>query len=895
MNEEIIPLWAKQIKIDSSIQFLLTGNFTHPTIMDCIVVGHSSFRLYSVKSNQLVETTKYIHNKSISSASIVENSDHSEICFISKNVLSFLGLNSQHEFEVNQKKDIDHELTYVTCAKSLILLYSSLPFLSIGNRNDLNFTRYTLQVQSVLSACIINNRIAVLQRANNFEVCFYSYDDKSQLKTVYKKVLSLEIPYKLIPSVSHSAVYVLSENKISKILIQETSYFFNPFQVSSKGGDGLIIDAVSSGVNTYFLTADGCLIRFDGENLEYLMTLNGANSICSPTFNRFIVSIDSNKIQLFDREFQVLDECEDVICRCSSYRKGNFIIASGSSVHSAFYDYGIEIEKVSEMNYFVVPRLITSSSGCFAFIVYEDKCVVINEEFKDATPSFMKHLSIDRIHCNSLSFFFLVNEENVYVFDHGYVNCIKHPSTLSCFHHSTIFLAAQDSISCYIYTNNCLEKVSDRKFTSQISSIATYNSTNVVISLFDGTIYIADDDLNVREGCTLENDVFVTSLLTTNNSIIFGASDGFVYIMDDKLLLKEKFKIGNIPVTVSGYENLICCKCGKRFSTIIDQKVKSLPPDFLAIDVLSNGKCIAIVSSPKKDKTAALFTFHFTNTTIGFHSSTLFNFNGFIDRVCAARSKDAFVCSIREPPSLFWSRGEVITVLEKNEIVRTIVEWKAKHGEKLINFWVACTEGNSSISRFMLFTQNVSDFKVRTILTKTFGEPITSFCAISPSLALFSHSDQLVGISLETGALRKIFSVKSPLKDIVFTDANTSYVAGLTNDNGFFLMKVLEKSLETVFVVKKPFLGSRIKVIGNYTVVADRFGLLEIYDITGKLGKKFKFVSPISDMFDIGNEKVLCCHICGELTLVKVSEGILLESDVSSLFSFGRSAFPKEF
>lgn len=887
MDDISNPKWVKQIKPDSSIQTILTGKFTHPTISDCILVGHSSIRLLSIKSNKLVETTTYMHKDPISSATVFEK--FAEIIFISKNELFFLSLNKDHELAVTHKQKIDQEYTFVTCWDSKILLYSTYPTISIADREALLFTRYDINVQSVLSAGIINNRIVLLQRANNFEVCFYNYSDPAQLKSVYRKVLSMEIPYRLICTPAHNAVYVLSQGKFSKIQMSENSYFFNPFQISSKNGDDLIVDAVSVGINLYMLNADGLVIRFDGEKVEIMKTIIGANSISSPTLNRLLISIDSDKIQLLDRDLSVLDEVESVICRSSSYRKGNFIIASGHSVHSAFYDYGIEIEKVSEMKYVKPPHLKTSN-GNYTFVMYEDRAVVISEDFKDCTPSVLKHNHFERIHMNSLQFFFAVCDDSIHVFDHGYVNVIKHKSTLSCFHHSTIFLALGSYIGCYMYSNGVLEKVSDRKFVSQVSAIETYNSTNVLIALFDGSVFIADDDLNVKEGYTFE-DCFVTSFLESTNKIVCGLSNGQVVVFTCTLSVINKYTVGILPAFVCGNETIIGCKCGKKFYAIIDDKPNILPPDFLSFDVLPNGKCIAIVSSPKKTVSAALFTFHFTDANIGFHSRTLFEFNGYIDRVCSTRTKDAFVCSIREPASLFWSRGEVITPLETREVVRTICEWKANHGGKFINFWAIVTEGSMSVARFLLYMQSSSDYKVRSILAKVFQDPITSFCIVSPELAVFTHPDQVVGISLESGSLRKVFSNKALLPDIVFSDASTDYIGCITNNRGFFVMKVVKNSLSSSFVLKKPMLGSRIKIVDKYVVVSDRFGLLEIYSVEGKFIKRHHFVSSVTEMFNIGSDKVLCCHICGELTIIKVTDGEVLESDVSSLFSFGRSAF----
>ena len=925
MLQKTFPLWAKEIKEECAIQFLLSGHFTHPTISDCLAVGHSTIRLFSLKSNQIYEKTKYIHNSVITSACVIEYKGKTEVGFLSNSSFSILSLNSEQNFTINETISLETSLSFLSSYNSVICMYDVYPSVTLCERETMILNRFDLQCGKIFSCEMLkNNNLCILELANIFQICIYKFDPNiNKLKLLYKKPLSSEIPYKVKYIPEHSdAIYLLSENKISKIKETEKGYFFDPFPLTLKQTDPLIVDAAALGQLLLLLTADGIILKFDGKKFEKMQECPGAMSLCSLTINRFTVAIDSDRIILYDKDMTKLSEVGNVIFRAASYKKGNFVVCSGTTVHSAFYDYGIEIDKVAEMTYFIPPKI--EACGDYLFVLFQNKTVVLEQAtFKDVTPSFMKTIGFERIHANSLSFIFAVKQDSLHIFHHGQLTVVRIPSTHSCFHHSTIYLCEKNLISCYNFSGSDLSLISSFSFPSQISAIGTYNNTNACIALFDGSIFICDDDLDISYTITLENDLFATSVLNnTNNMVIIGTNKGTVLIFDSSLKQIKKIQISSLPCLLKGTISNIIVNSNNKYYEILDlENIKTLPPDFLALVVFqatsisssnlysSNSSSsisrsssspsiapsnsaiqVAITKSPNKEKTAALLTFHFTHSTLGFHSQVLFEFNGLLDRICAGRTHNSFVASIRNPPTLFWSKGSVAIPLEDKEIVRSIVEWKANHGGKRVTFWVACTEGSASIARLLLFTQS-KDTQVHKILAKVFGSPITSFSIVNQNVAIFSHSDQIVGISLETGSLRKKFSVKSPIPGIVHTNCNQNYIVAITNQNGFFCMKITNDSeLKDTCCIRKPLLGSRIKIVKETIIISDRIGNVLFYTVNGKFIKQISFISPVSEMFATENQ-VFCCHLCGEMTLLNIDGTTAEESSVSSLFSFGHSAF----
>ena len=62
-------------------------------------------------------------------------------------------------------------------------------------------------------------------------------------------------------------------------------------------------------------------------------------------------------------------------------------------MHSAFYDYGIEIDQVAEMSFTQAPKI--EIMGNYLFLLFHDKTVELETDtFRDVTPSFLKTHSL---------------------------------------------------------------------------------------------------------------------------------------------------------------------------------------------------------------------------------------------------------------------------------------------------------------------------------------------------------------------------------------------------------------------------------------------------------------------------------------------------------------------
>ncbi|OHT06647.1 hypothetical protein TRFO_25258 [Tritrichomonas foetus] len=881
--------WIKQICFDNSIQILLCDHFIHPTVNDCVVVGHSSLRLIIMKSNNIIEIARYNHSKPIISASIVHRSNHIEICFISGQLLYFAAPTLKG-FNISEPVPLNFTYSSVTSNALLICLYprnSSLTF--YDHRITKNFINFDLAKNSKVWSCaFMGENLASLEFQNVFRVKIYNTKNLNYIRCVATYSINYYTPYRIISVPSHNSFYVLAESTIFHIQSSEKGWIFNKHSIDIRRSDPLLVDATPCGVRLLVLSADGLVLRFDGHKFELVAELNGATLLSSLSISRFLITLESCRLSMLDRDMLPLDEITYANCIHSSYTQGNFTVASQNSIYTAFYDYGIEVIKYADLRLKMKPIFYTINN--FLFILYKDKTVIIDSEFRDVTPSAIKKLTFERIHANSQNSFFGLTSDKITVFEYGSIFSFNEKSTHSAHRLNTLYTTMMKSLTSFFYTSSTLIKQNKKDFDSEIYAISVGN--DICLSFRDGLIYIIDDEFYTRKKININHDIF--SIISTERQIMLGSDTGEIVIVNYNLEIISEQSIGISRVYLTNVGNKVAASCENSYYHITEKGIKKLPPDFRYFSPFGNNETfIALLKVASKSRNYNLLQIQFTEQTLGFHHKINLELNQQITKINSAEQNADYVCCASKS-TLLWSHGNTLFNLLENEEAKSINEWRANHSNKVVQFWVVCTKKGDNEGRLLIFLLNRKESKFKPLLQKVFNAPLVAFTASSHRLAFFVTNDTITGISLETGSLIPKAKSNAKITDVVAIDSSQKYIAALADQRKFSLFEIIsDMELKFLSVVDRPAIYGRIKIIGNYVAVSSRVTpSLTIYTISEnpQTVREIMLLSPVTSIFDVKG-KIFCNCICGEMFMINCEDQEIAELDTSKLFSFSHSAY----
>lgn len=899
--------WIKQISKDNSIQFLLCEHFINPTINDCVVVGNSSFRLLILQSNQIKEVARYDHQRPITSACIIRNEENPEIAFLSGQNLYFMKPSIDH-FTISNPISLNYKYSSITSNSTLICLYPRDSSILFYRRSNNSFTNYELPENTKLWSCaFLNDYLVTLEYQNIFKVKMYRTDNLDMIRNVAAFVVNYFTPYKLVSVPEHKSVYLLcestliqfkfTENRKSTSTLNTGDWTLLKFPINISDTDPLLIDATPCGVRLFVITAGGIIMLFDGNKLEKAGEVAGATCISTMAISRYLISVESCRVKLFDADMSPMGEISKANCISSSYTSGNFTVASQFSIHSIFYDYGIEVDKCAAVECDTFPIMKVFKDCCF--LLFTNKTVVIDSEFKDVTPSVIKKSTFERVHANNRNSFFACTTDRIFVYEYGSFSSYEEASSLSDHKLNSIITADNRLLTSYLYIHSALRKTGTVTLPCAIASIL-YGDM-IYVSLFDGAVLIMDDELNEVKSIHLDFIVF-SMVYCESKGIVFGTGDGRVAVTDFQLndVKIKKETVGTSTVHLDCVGSEVTCLCDNRYFYLGEKEVKKLPPDFVFFGAFtSHSIFLGLLKKSKKSDSHHLIQIHFTDKSLGFRSKLLYEFSQPITKLCSARKGSDFVCCIKEN-NLLWSRGDVKYLLPSDEHVRSITEWKANHKGKIVQLWMICTLLPKNESRLLIFSQSQSTNKVQPIFQKPFKSPITAFSVSNSSLAFFVINDVINGISLETGALKDKAKIAAKVTDVVALDSTDKYVAALADKNEFSLFSIVSESeLKGIAAVRKLGIYGRIKLIGDFLLVSSRVNpCLYVYEIATqdadqklRVVREVNFLSPVTSIFGASGNAIVNC-ICGEIYIMSCrKDGEITDLDVSKLFSFSSTAF----
>ena len=903
------PKFIKQISFDNSSNFLLCDSFIHQTFNDCVIVGHSSLRLILMQGNEINEVSRYDHNHPIISAAVHYVHGMPEICFISGQQM-FFAKPTMTNFIISEPIPLSYKFSSVISNNSLICLYPHNSSLFFYQKENGTFIQFDLpQNTKIWSSAFLNEYLSILEYRNVFYVKIYTTNDLSSIRCVASFAINYFTPYKVVSIKMHNSFYLLCESAFFKIDGNSSKGFsMDKFQIDIRNSDPLIVDSAPCGVRLLLLSADGLILRFDGQKVELLTEINAATSIASLTISRFLVILESCRICLLDRECIQMHEIEYANCAYSSFTPSNFIVASKNSIYSTFYNYGIEVEKAAQMKINILPKFFVFKE--LIFILFSEKTVVIDSEFRDITPSQIKHKSFERIHANSQHSFFALTPSEITIYEYGALFTYNEETTLSAHRMNTLYTCQGRTLTSFLSCRSTLIKQNSKQFESEIYSL--YVSENIFLSFPNGVVFIIDDEFNSISQTKFDFDIF--SIVQTSSKLFFGTDSGEVLIVDNDSN-HINFNEHNADINTIGISRVYLCNvgnevtafCGKNYYYLKEKDhkitIRKLPPDFSFFSAFGyNSIFIALQKCSHKSKFYNLITILFTDQKSGFHHSKNIEFNQQITKLSSSKSSSEYVCCLNKT-TLFWSRGEVKYNVLEDEEVNSINEWKALHNGKLVQFWVACTTKNKNEGRLLIFLQSRRTNSVQPLLEKNFESPIVAFSISSSSLAFFVMNDTINGISLETGSLKSKAKINTKLSDIVAIDCSSKYIAVLSNQRRFALFQIIsDMELKILDIVDKPEIYGRIKLLSKYIAVSSRVNpILLIYQISQnnklQIMKEVHLLSPVSSIFNLNGLFFLNC-ICGELYLVDLNSMNEQNSnnfdnqskfDVSNIFSFSLS------
>lgn len=902
--------WIKQIGKDCSIQYTLCEHFLHPTVNDCVVVGNSSLRLLIFQSNRIQEIARYDHPRPIIYACITYDDGNPQICFISGSDIFFL-LPKSNDFQILHSIHLDQKFSYVISNLQYICLYShDNPSITLFDRKSNQFKSFDHEKQPIVWCCaFLNQFLLILEYKSVFQIKIYEVNDIENVNLISTHRTNVSSPYKFVSVPTHNSVYLLCNNKIIHIKHQASSispkaniqalllngWSFNEFKVGIHDFDPLIIDAAPCGVRLFILTEGGRVFRFDGKIFEPVVLINAATNISSITISSYLVTVESSRLQLFDRNLEKsLDELSHPTTVYSSYTPGNFTVASQYSIHSTFFEYGIEIDRCSLFEYKLMPNFCMFKD--LLFILFNDHTIMIDSEFKDVTPSVIKKISFDRVHANSHKSFFGLTSDTIYVYEYGSFNSYQEQSTLSSHRLNSLVIAEKNVISLWMYVHSTLLKQGSITLSSQVSALSY--EKNIYASLFDQLIIIFDHSLNEIKRVNL--DYLVFSISSIPSALLLGTGDGQILYCPSDLnpstMKNQKVGLSTVHLTIIGNE--ITCMCDRRYFYLTENDIKKMPSDFLYFAPFTlNASFLGVIKS-SKHMNYFLTQIHFSDKTIGFQSKLRIEFNQQVTKLTGAKRSSDFVCCVGKN-KLYWSREQYLQELQPDEEVKSINEWKAKFKNKKISIWVVGTKKGEREGRLLMYNQNKKNNSIEVIFQKLFDNgPISSIAISTSSLAFFLSNNEITGFSVETGSLNKILQTNSQVTDAVLLDATEEYVAVLSNRDCFSVFSITgPKELQHIKTFSKCGIYNRIKIINNFVVVSSRVDpVLFIYMIENNTNVALireintYFLSPVTSISNVYG-KALCTCICGEMYLIscKVDEEVT-DADLARLFSFAHSA-----
>lgn len=612
--------------------------------------------------------------------------------------------------------------------------------------------------------------------------------------------------------------------------------------------------------------------------------------------NRVVVAVDACRLKMCDASLIVLDEYSRAACFIASYAAGSFTTATQNSVHSVYYDYGIEVLKCAAVSYSDAPRVFTCKD-CF-FVLFADRTVVVDADFKDVTPSHVKRRAFDRVHANSRNSFFAATQTQIFAYEFGSLSVVDEASDVTSHRMNKVVSACGRVISLHTYTHSSLLKSGCTEMRACVADV--YFADVIAVSLFNGQVSLLDSEL--CEVKCVDVGFVAFSIVYDGYRFYMGSGDGRIAYADGSFEKVDLFEspIGISTVHLVSSAGEVTATCDNRFFHISNLTARDVPADFIFFaGFCSPGTFLGLLRREKKGEAGHVVTARIDDRTHGFVSRVVFEFSHPVTKLCCSRRGGDFVCAIGRS-SLFWSRGSVTFGLDNGEEVVCITEWKARHSARVIQFWIVCTRMRGSAdSRLIILNQSQSTNKVVALLKKEFKAPITAFAVSSQSLAFFSTSDTVTGISLETGSLTQKSKAASRMQEIVAIDASSKYVAALADKNEFALFEIVsDTEISHAASVRRPGIFGRIKIIGEYVAVSSRVHpSLYVYSVTNegngysmRAVRAVDFMSPVTSIFSAAGNAIVTC-VCGEVFIVRCSsEGEVSDLDVSKLFSFSQSA-----
>jgi len=840
------------IKNDSSIQDLLTGYFSNSAVKDIVVVGHNSIRLIVVRNNKLCELSRYNHENAISSACICENGEDNNIVFISNQYAFFLYFENQGLHLKDQSLYVK-DFLFVSSEGKMTVFYDVRPMIALVNDNGV-LNELGLSSRSVYSCTIYDKKIIILELINTFECSIYRISNESGLCCVNRYKIAYDCPYRLVNLTKY--VVVLCESCFYRLNINDNNSELRKYELDIKDRDNLIISSACFPSSLFFLTATGTLISYDFQNITVSINIPNAHCIIQFSLNKLIIASECGRLELYDRDLHLVDELNNVICKYVTNINESLMYVSFNSIFSLSNDYGIKPLKIADLDNQTTPDLITSKDNIY--LLYRNSIIILDENLKETTPSLLKRKHSERIHVISHHIFFLLEKRSISVFDHGSICSIPFESSLSCNYDISLFVAEKQTISLFIYSYSSIGRQGNKSFSSQISSMCAISPTSLIIAFFNGDIIIVDDEFETIH--SLNVNCFCSGLLFSNNSVFVALTNEEINVYSKDLVFLNTITKPLGVTYLYGESSHLVIKCDGSLYVFEKNEIHKMPTDMMSLCYLSDNKYVAL---SKNNKQTSVFTFFLDESEPLFRTRLLYEFNSNINSFSAIKD-DNFVGYFGRQSTLFWSRGEAKYTIESNEIVHAIIDWKALHNSKQVSFWVVVTETTKKAGRLLLFTQSRSDYKIVLILSKTFATPITDIVEMSTRLAIISHSDSIHGISLETGALTRKFTYKSPIDGIHQMSAKENKLAILTKYNGFFLLSIVNDTVTELFSIKKPFLGGRILVSTDMVIVSDRTSSLLFFSLNGVFLKKYSYLSPISEIIPYKNGFIYCT-VCGEI------------------------------
>ena len=908
--------WARQIRSDSSIQQVLCERFVHPTISDCVVVGNCSLRFVTTMGDVLREVARYDVDGRINSAAIVHVDEKPKVCMIWDLKKVAVAVPSVGSFSVEIVAEMDKKFYHVSGGGNIVCLScfdSSLRFVGLVDGDV--FDASVGEDVKVLSTCWVDGSLVVLQKGGNIQVVIYNVVERT-LRCVAKHSPNYLKPYRIVGVPHHQAAYILGDGSFLWVRkAKNGAWLFDSHVVPVVSGDSLVVDVapISVCVHMAILAADGSIWKFDGSKCEFMTTHDHADAIVSVTINRFVLSVENCRLMLLDKSFTQLDEINDVLFNCVSYMSGNFITGARHTIHAIYYDYGIEVEKVATLDFECKCDMHADQDS--VFITFPEKTVIVDQQFRDFTPNFLRHKKCDRFHGATPYFFFAVSRDDVSIFDHGSVHTVPLKSTLSVARNSMLYVADEKHISSHLYCHGSLLCQHTVRLNSQVTAIALVLEKSFVVAMVDGSIYLFDDEFNVVAEAHL--DYLIVSAAGASSHVVLGTGTGAVLFCDKDLNILSDLQIGIAPVSLNCVNGQIAVSCGDRYHYISPSegfKTTILPPDFEYFSPIGKGPLVfvALVKGDKGNE-HQLMTFKFTNQVQGFHSKRLYDCTcGRIAKITCSKHAGEFLASLVDKcglSTLFFSKGNVKYPLARGETVVDIAEWRARlkdvkqDKDTHVYFWLVCTNSDDG-GKLYFFTQSRSTNEVPLKLKKEFNSPITALTIVSSGLGYFTMAGSILGFSLATGALvqKGKFPVKS--NHVIALESSSNCVAVLYDNTRrsqaeehkkiFSVYQLSDKqSLEHAYTVgDDSILVGCMKIVGTHILVSSRANpVVHIYDLaTGHEVHVIRFLAPVIAIFEV-KRKAVCCCIDGEMHAVNCDGQQFFPPDVSRMFSFCNFGF----